>query len=194
MGLKGDLQEITSAWGKASWRLKAFFIFSIFLASNSVATLSDTIFRWKGFVKDAVSFYQEYVAGPLVSLAKLALPDLHIPPGMPHLFILSALYLGANIRVAAFSLPASRSKRLASRATSSYLGAMIAIFIGMHFSGEVLNENSPLGLFAGSAACASFEYFRQGGAARILWFANLLAPFVVVGRLGAANAGLNRIL
>lgn len=77
---------------------------------------------------------------------------------MSHFLILSALYLGANLRVAVFSMPAAKSQGVASRATSSYLDATIAILIGMSLSGNELSSDSASGLFLGSALAASVTY------------------------------------
>lgn len=192
MGLKGDLQEVAAAWPKYSWRLRAFLVLSIVLASSSVATLSDTVFRWKGFIKDALSFYQEFIADQLLRLITVVLPNIQVPPGVPHLLILSALYLGANLRVAAFSVPNSRSRSIASRATGSYIGAAIGSLIVMQFLEQSLSAKGSLGLFVGSAFAVSVWYFRIGGAAKILWFVHLTAPFVIVGLLAAVNNGLVR--
>jgi hypothetical protein len=193
MGLRGDLHEVTSVWKHSSWRVKAYLALSAFLASGSIASLSDTVFRWKGFIRDALSFYQTYISDQLLRLLKLFFPTAHIPAGVSHLIILSALYLGANLRVAVFAVPEARSREVALRATSSYLGAMIAVLIGMIYTGKELNEDSAFGLFLGSAFAASVSYFLVGGAARILWFAYLLGPFALVGLVAAVSSGLVRV-
>ena len=113
---------------------------------------------------------------------------------MSHFLILSALYLGANLRVAVFSVPAAKSRVVASRATSSYLGAMIAMLIGMSLSGNELSSDSASGLFLGSALAASVSYWFVGGAARILWFAYLLGPLFLIGVVAAISSGLLRVV
>ncbi len=193
MGLKGDLHEVATVWERSSWRVKAYLLLSAFLASGSIASLSDTVFRWKGFLREALSFYQAYFSDQLLHALQFLFPTIHIPAGVSHLLILSALYLGANLRVAVFSGPAAKSRALASRATSSYAGATIAMVIGMSFTGKVLTGESALGLFLGSAFAASVSYWLNGGAARILWFAYLLGPLFFIGVAAAISSGLARV-
>lgn len=191
MGLKGDLHEVATVWSQSSWRVKAYLALSAFLASGSIASLSETVFRWKGFVSDAVSFYQTYISDQLLRLLQFGFT--YVPRGASHLLILSALYLGANLRVAHFALPASRAQSVAMRATSSYIGSTIALLVGNHYVGRDLDGESALGLFLGGALCASASYWRAGGAARILWFAQLLGPFIFIGLAAAIVSGWGRI-
>jgi hypothetical protein len=193
MGLKGDLQEVATVWEKSSWRVKTYLLLSAFLASGSIASLSDTVFRWRGFIRDALFFYQTYVSDQLLRVLHFLFPAVQVPSGVPHLLILSALYLGANLRVAAFSVPAAKSLAIASRSTAGYLGVMIAMFIGMIFTDLKLNGENAWGLFLGSAFGASVSYWLVGGAARILWFAYLLGPFSLVGIVAAVSSGLVRV-
>ena len=192
MGLKGDWNEAASIWSKSPWRVRILLGASVFLASNSIATLSDTVFRWKGFIKDALSFYQQYFTVPLWSLIHGWLPSLFVPPGVPHFIILSALYIGSNLRIVYFSMPGSKPRRLATQSLTSYIGSSIALLSAMYYSEKLLDGGEALGLFIGSAAGASVSYIRSGGAARILWFVWLLLPFVVIGLAAAVNSGLIR--
>ena len=193
MGLKGDLHEVATVWKRSSWQVKAYLTLSAFLASGSIASLSDTVFRWKGFVRDALSFYQEYLSDQLLRILQLVFSSIHVPVGISHLLILSTLYLGANIRVMLFAGPSTRSRDAVSRATASYLGSMSAILIGMTFTGKEFSGESALGLFLGSAFCASVTYWFVGGATRLLWFVYLVGPFVIIGLVAAVNSGLTRL-
>jgi hypothetical protein len=64
MGLKADLDEVRLAWPGYPWRLKIWLVLSAFLASASIASLSETVVKWKGFILDAVMFYQTWIADP----------------------------------------------------------------------------------------------------------------------------------
>ncbi|RFC34099.1 MAG: hypothetical protein DID90_2727554820 [Candidatus Nitrotoga sp. LAW] len=192
MGIKGDWNEVADIWSRSPWRVRVLLGVSLFLASNSIATLSDTVFRWKGFIKDALSFYQQYVTVPLWSVIRELLPNIFIPPGTPHLIILSTLYIGTNLRIIYFSVPGSKPRRLASQSLKSYIGASIGMLAAMYYSEKLLDGGGALGLFIGSAAAASVSYIRSGGAARILWFIWLLSPFVAIGFTAAVNSGLAR--
>jgi hypothetical protein len=190
MGLKADFQEVATVWNQSSWRVRIYLALSAFLASGSIASLSETVFRWKGFMADAVLFYQTYISGPLHRV--LVLFFAHVPEGVSHLLILSALYLGASLRVAYFALPSTKTRLVARRSVTGYVGAAIAVFIVGHYTGRELDGMSALGFFLGSALAASFSYWRAGGAARILWFVHLLGPFVIIGLAAAFASGLAR--
>lgn len=192
MGLKGDWSEVAGIWSKSPWRVRILLGASVFVASNSIATLSDTVFRWKGFIKDALSFYQQNVTVPLWSLIHGWLPSIFIPPGVPHFIILSALYIGSNLRIVYFSMPGSKPRRLATQSLTGYIGASIGLLSAIYYSEKLLDGGGALGFFIGSVVAASVTYIRSGGAARILWFVWLFSPFMVVGLAAAVNSGLVR--
>jgi hypothetical protein len=192
MGLKADLQEVAMVWRRSPWRIKTFLALSAFLASGSIASLSDTVFRWKGFALDAILFYQLYISEPIRNLLQVIFVNTKVSAGAIHLVILSSVYLSANVRVASFAVPAARCRSVASSAISSYLGSIIALIIGVFYSRLELSGEVATSVFAASALCASIPYWRIGGAARILWFTNLLFPFVLVGLIAAIMGGLMR--
>jgi hypothetical protein len=191
MGLKGDLHEVATVWNQSSWRVKIYLALSAFLASGSIASLSDTVFRWKGFVSDALSFYQTHISDQLLWVLQFGFR--HVPRGASDLLILSALYVSANLRVAYFSLPGSQTRSVARRAISTYIGSIIALLVGNYSAGRGLDGESALGLFIGGALCASVSYWRARGAVRILWFSYLLGPFIIVGLIAAFVSGWGRI-
>jgi len=192
MGLKGDLQEAADLWDRSPWRVRAFLALSVFLASGSIASLSDTVFRWKGFVADAVMLYETYISGQLHRALQFVFTGIDIPAGVANLLILSAVYLGASLRVALYALPASQARSIASRAATNYLGSTFGLLVAMHYAGKAIDEGGAFGVFLGSAAWASFSFWRAGGAARLLWFACLLGPFVLVGLIAAFVTGWSR--
>jgi hypothetical protein len=192
MGLKGDIDEVGRAWPAYSWRMRLWLVLSVLLASNSIATLSDTIFRWKAFIKETLQYYEILIASPLRNAILSLLPGTQIPPGVPHFIVLSTLYLGASIRVALYALPRSRARTAALQAVTGYVGSCVALLLIWRWEGQVLDLETSLGLFIGSAACASVSFARIGGAARLLWFVYLAAPFAIVGVAAAVNSGLMR--
>ncbi|MBO3697783.1 hypothetical protein [Roseivirga sp. E12] len=65
MSLLGDLNELKREWKSSSTTKKAFIILSFFLTTNSVASLSDILINWKGFIKDGIEFYRSNVSLPI---------------------------------------------------------------------------------------------------------------------------------
>jgi hypothetical protein len=125
MGLKGDFYEVAIIWRQSSWQIRGYLALSAFLATGSIASLSETVFRWKGFVSDAVLFYQTYIAGPLEHLLRLMV--VNAPSGLSNLLILTGIYLAANLRVSTFALPGARARSVALRAIADYVGVAIGI-------------------------------------------------------------------
>ena len=71
MGLLGDIQEAKNVWLGASWKFKIIIGVSVFFAVSSIASLSDTVFAWKGFLLKGVIFYEEYIITPITKYAEM---------------------------------------------------------------------------------------------------------------------------
>ena len=65
MGLKGDITEVSHVWHRAPWRVRVALVLSLFLASTSLASLSETVAKWKGFILTGVVFYQQHFRHPI---------------------------------------------------------------------------------------------------------------------------------
>ncbi|MDO9333363.1 MAG: hypothetical protein Q7T57_02435 [Dehalococcoidales bacterium] len=65
MGLKGDLDEAVKDWPKSNRLIKAWLVFSVFFSTLQLASLSEAVFKWKGFVLDGVNFYREWFTTPI---------------------------------------------------------------------------------------------------------------------------------
>ena len=68
MGLKDDVAELKAVWGKSSSLTRVLLVVSAFTATGPLTSLSDTVFKWKGVVKDALVFYREHITVPLQEL------------------------------------------------------------------------------------------------------------------------------
>lgn len=69
MGPLGDIQEAKSFFPKASLITKLIVILATFLSISSIASLSNVIFSWKGFILDGINFYKHWVTDPLKEFA-----------------------------------------------------------------------------------------------------------------------------
>lgn len=68
MGLLGDIDEVKLFWKTASLPTKIVLVVSTFLALSSITSLSEAIFKWKGFISDGLEFYYLYVSKPVREL------------------------------------------------------------------------------------------------------------------------------
>ena len=76
MGLKADIDEVKASWSTSPWWVRIWLALSAYLAISSIASLAETIVKWKGFILDAVLFYREWINLPL---KKLFLPlNIHL--------------------------------------------------------------------------------------------------------------------
>lgn len=188
MGLKADVEEVAKAWRVAPWRVRVFYGLSVFLASGAVASLSETVAKWKGFLLDSVNFYQKHVGSPLDYFIRdvLLLP---LPVGVSDAVVLLTLLAGANTRLMMYRGAGQRT-RLA--AIAFLLAPILLIGWLALWKGSSLSGREMVIALSGLTGYASARYWLIGGATRLLWFASILAPFMLVGFAAAINSGLSK--
>ncbi|MBS4052721.1 MAG: hypothetical protein KGZ69_16200 [Methylomonas sp.] len=190
MGLKSDIDEVRIAWPTYPWRLKAWLILSVFLASGSIASLSDVVFRWKGFILEAVLFYRDFVSEPFRSLIS-SLFSLPFTRGQADIVILSAVFVSALMRVFIHS----RGIWYDAPRVNSLLFAFAAtvwVAFALAFGDTNRSIAGPFGAFLVQVLICTVYYSWRGGATRVLWYVYMLTPFVLVCLLAAVNSGLRR--
>jgi len=69
MGLAGDINEAKKLWNESSPLFRVVIVISTFLAISSIASMSDVIFHWKGFISDGLQFYNSWAIEPLKKFA-----------------------------------------------------------------------------------------------------------------------------
>ncbi len=52
-------------------RAKFFIILSSLITFNSLASISDAVFKWKGFISDGLEFYRANITSPLTKFFSL---------------------------------------------------------------------------------------------------------------------------
>jgi len=58
------IEEAKEYWKQSPFWAKVVWGFSIFISSGSIASLSELVFSWKGFILDGINFYRD-LAKPL---------------------------------------------------------------------------------------------------------------------------------
>ena len=186
MGLKSDFEEVAADWQKTPWRLRLWLILSLFLASGSIASLSETVAKWKGFILDAVTFYRDWFSQPLHALLTQVLRT-SLPNGTSEALIFIALLASASTRLYLHT----GAPRLARKfALYTVTGAITGAAAVVALKGESTKPTEIVSALVLVAVGVSCFYWINGGAAKILWFVYLLSPFAVVGLLAAVNRGL----
>lgn len=189
MGLKADFDEVVEAWPKYSWMLRLWLILSAFVASGAIASLSETVFKWKGFVLDAVAFYRSFLSEPLAQFIHARNP--HLGPAIADALLLAAVSSLAQVVVSAGqNEPSSLRLRRELR-----LGILLVAYlsIGGMFQRPGPNPEALLvWWWLGILAWQLIQYIRLRGSTRLLGLSSLLFPFVLLGVAAAINTGLSR--
>jgi hypothetical protein len=66
MGIKSDYEEFRDLWSRGSWWSRGLAIVIILMALGSVASLADRIFQFRGFIRDGIQLYEEFIRDPLL--------------------------------------------------------------------------------------------------------------------------------
>lgn len=191
MGLKADLDEVTQYWDRSPWRVKVFLFISLFLATSSLASLSETVFKWKGFILDALVFYRSNFSQPasefLTRVFVHPLPDSFIDGA-----VLLGLFHGALIR-ALFLRRVKPSTRI------SDVGYLKFSYLAMLYlmaqptppstASIHLKESSTWILYP---AFVILAYLLTKGAERILAMSFMLIPVIGVALVAAVSSGLTK--
>ena len=69
MWLKDDLEQVKQSWKRSPWWIRLWMLMSLFFAISSLASMSEAVADWKGFILDGVKFYQGFVSSPLQEFA-----------------------------------------------------------------------------------------------------------------------------
>ena len=186
MGLKADLDEVVDAWHKATWRVRLWLALSLFAASGSIASLSESVAKWKGFFLESLAFYRQYISDPFNSLASTLL-GFDLPARLPDAIIMTGLLLSANFRIAIHRGVSNKSK---TTAFGTSLGALCVLIGLLLWEGRNISQSALLVAVLIAITYTALQYWHSGGAARILWFAHIVCPFILVGLAAAINSGL----
>ena len=183
MGLKADLDEVTQHWKRSPWRVKIFLLVALFLSTSSLASLSDAVFKWKGFILDALIFYREHISQPLAEIFSGVLGH-PLPPSFFDGAVLLGLVHGALIR-AILLRRASAMQHIADVAffVFSYVAMLFILGNEKHKPGE----SSSWILYPGFLLAV---YMLTKGAERMLALAYMVAPVLLVSIIAAVSAGL----
>lgn len=185
MGLKADIDEVVDHWTHAPWRVKVFLAVALFISSSSLASLSESVFRWKGFLLEALAFYRVYVSDPasrfITDLVGRSLPSNYIDGA-----VLLGLFHGALIR-ALLLRHVSVARRIGDVLT--FAGTYCAMLFIMAQQPDKPTESSVWVLYPAFLLAA---YMLTRGAERILAVSYMLVPVVTVALLAAISSGLQK--
>lgn len=185
--------RIKSYWSNQPVIAKFFLVISSFVSASSLASLSETIFKWKGFVLDAVEGYRSIVQ-PIRDML-ISSFDVSITQGQIDSVVIFGLFYFGHLR---FALSA-RSQNHTLTINAYYL--IIYVFMVL-FSFSAPNDNTLLigtltVVLVGAAGYFVAGSRAKGGAkdyafdAAITINITIAMSLLVVGVLAAVNKGLS---
>lgn len=133
MGLRGDWEEVRTAWAKTSGFGRIGLALSAFLGVSSLAGLSEQIIKWRGVFADALIFYAAWVSEPLMRLASrfnISLSRIQVD-----YCVVSLVIAGCMFRTGLLAFPDRPATKFAIlRLWLAEMSLAIAIFIGLLLS------------------------------------------------------------
>lgn len=96
MALIDDIKSATDLWKNGTILSRVYIVVSTFLATGSIASLSDVVFARKGFILDGVNFYRNFIVQPLLQLAEIF--RLEISSNEGNFLILTGIFISAIYR------------------------------------------------------------------------------------------------
>ncbi|MCR9252397.1 MAG: hypothetical protein NXI20_18375, partial [bacterium] len=118
MGLLGDIEEAKKHWKQSTKLYKLIVIFSIILATSSLTSIADIVFKWKGFILTGILFFRTYVSHPIRQLFSFL--GLHFSDIQTDVLILTSLAFGSVLRAVFLNW---------SKATDGFTVLMISILL-----------------------------------------------------------------
>jgi hypothetical protein len=76
---------------------KLLLLLFFFLSVSTIASLSDVIFKWKGFILEAINIYQEYFVAPLITTASFL--NMSFSESEIHTAVLMSISVSVGMRM-----------------------------------------------------------------------------------------------
>lgn len=183
MGLIGDIQESKNLWLKSSWLFRIVILVSTFFAISSIASLSDVIFHWKGFIYDGIKFYSTWISEPI---KKIALEyGLEFSTRAVDFMILQLLFVMSVNREFW-----SEHDKLESFVFSVII--IIAVCVLVIFVSKIESFN-PWGILTTIITILVFPLIYQYSLhGKIIYYTPIAMGVIIVLLLGAVNSGISR--
>jgi hypothetical protein len=190
MALVSDLEEAKKMWKNSSFSARAFIVISTFLAVSSITSLSDTIFKWKGFILDGLNFYREFIRFPLCEL--ISKFEIHLEFYELDIYVIVLLMHGAFVRTQNLKFE------------HSDIGLFTKVFLAILSGVMILGVSYYLVHFEPMNSSLQYVTFilimfllpilqRYSSKERVAYYTPIILSFIVVFILAAINIGLRKV-
>jgi hypothetical protein len=192
MGLKSDTDEIKNTWSRASPLVKVYLALSFYLTISAIASLSETIVKWKGFFRDALISYHHFVRGPIRELFFYLKLDLS--PVIIDYFVIYTLLISSFLRLLFVERKSNlKANGIIKRELALQL-FMGILFIALISRIERVPNYSSLALASIPILIVLLLPIHLGRAQKSAFYVPLLCAISAVGIMGAINSGISRPL
>lgn len=211
-----DLETLRNTWHEISITSKIVGVVGVVMGASSIASLSETVANWKGFILDGIEFYRRWITEPIHEAFTKA--GLNAAESIPDLLIVWVWLIVATARRDAYMVNhPDWARRVRKLRRPVYVTASIFYFL---IAGSVLFPliilKAPTVFFAAglfstfliyAVVFSGADYFdrkmdsateaRNGNERSVLYASTLYAfqPFaaalLIVGVLAAINTGLS---
>ena len=185
MALIDDLKSAGDLWENGTILTRAAIVLSTFLASGAIASLSDTVFAWKGFILDGINVYKTWVVHPMLQLASDF--GLSINNFEAHFLILTALFMSAIYRKV--WVTSEVGMRIVSGSSMLLALGFLAYLTGN--SNEAQKDETVFYIYF--AICLIYPFLRKfSSLEKVAYYLPIGLGVAVTLLAGAVNAGLSR--
>lgn len=191
MGIKSDFEEFRDLWNKGNLFLRVIAVLSLFIQVGNLASLSDVIFEFRGFIRDGIQLYEEWVRDPLKkllsSIFEVRVTSLHV-----NWVVWWGLVCGAQVR-SYLVLPNK------AQAVGGVIGAFLAFIITQVFAFNIIagiqTPLSPTGITVTVVTLIICTwYVSTSFKNKSVFYLSVLLPILIVVILAAINNGISRSL
>ncbi len=191
MGIRSDLDEIRGLWNRGSWLVRGFAILLFVLALGPVASLSDTIFQFRGFIRDGIEFYETWIRDPFRE-------TLYLVFGIKLGTLWSSVMI--YLIIATGGLLRDRFVRVGlGPAIATFVGAVIGVSVATIVTYALSRElilaarmDSTLALLLLLAFIWAAYLFSKDVENKTMYWVSTFSPILLVGILGAISNALSR--
>lgn len=198
MWLRDEIDQLKKNWRDSTVFGRLLMGLSLYFTLSALASLSETVAGWKGFVLDAIVFYREWISAPILSIAKLC--GLNIRGEFFDVFVIYLIHSSAYVRSA--RVVTGIPIRIFLLRTTFLLGRLVnfgILCIIVHLCFMIGQQRLvALAVFLSIALVTVYAYVdsrRKGGYMEEIWRGSLVRfflPFFFVSLLGAVSSGLSR--
>jgi hypothetical protein len=185
VALIDDFKSAKFFWKDATLFTRVCIVLSTFITSGSIASLSDVVFAWRGFILDGINVYKAWVILPMQQLANHF--GLSIDNFESHFLIFTALFMAAIYRK--IWVTSEAGMRIVSGSSMLLTLGLLAYLTGN--SNE--SQKNDIVIYIYLVICLIYPFFRKFSTLeKVAYYLPIGLGVAVTLIAGAVNSGLIR--